>query len=170
MSILHHIHAYFYQHFGDSMYYILGFFLVLSVVAQWRLYEKAGQPGVAAVVPIWNFIVFLRIVGRPANHLWLFLIPVFGQLYMIPKVWIELCQSFGKRSLLDYVLVILIPKVWIELCQSFGKRSLLDYVLVILLNGLYIFNLGMSYDTEYLGPVYGKHIPDNDNHAHPSLA
>jgi signal peptidase I len=145
MSILHHIHAYFYQHFGDSMYYILGFFLVLSVVAQWRLYEKAGQPGVAAVVPIWNFIVFLRIVGRPANHLWLFLIPVFGQLYMIPKVWIELCQSFGKRSLLDYVLVIL-------------------------LNGLYIFNLGMSYDTEYLGPVYGKHIPDNDNHAHPSLA
>jgi signal peptidase I len=145
MSILHHIHAYFYQHFGDSMYYILGFFLVLSVVAQWRLYEKAGQPGVAAVVPIWNFIVFLRIVGRPANHLWLFLIPVFGQLYMIPKVWIELCQSFGKRSLLDYVLVIL-------------------------LNGLYIFNLGMSYDTEYLGPVYGKHIPENDNHAHPSLA
>ena len=145
MSILHHIHAYFYQHFGDSMYYILGFFLVLSVVAQWRLYEKAGQPGVAAVVPIWNFIVFLRIVGRPANHLWLFLIPVFGQLYMIPKVWIELCQSFGKRSLLDYVLVIL-------------------------LNALYIFNLGMSYDTEYLGPVYGKHIPENDNHAHPSLA
>ena len=145
MSILHHIHAYFYQHFGDSMYYILGFFLVLSVVAQWRLYEKAGQPGVAAVVPIWNFIVFLRIVGRPANHLWLFLIPVFGQLYMIPKVWIELCQSFGKRSLLDYVLVIL-------------------------LNGLYIFNLGMSYDTEYLGPVYGKHIPENDNHAHPRLA
>ena len=145
MSILHNIHAYFYGHFGDSMYYIMGFMLLLSVVAQWRLYEKAGQPGIAAIVPIWNFIVFLKIVGRPASHLWLFLIPVFGQLYMLPKVWIELCQSFGKHTLLDHVLVIL-------------------------LNGLYIFNLGMSYDTEYLGPVYGKHIPEDDGQARPSLA
>lgn len=145
MSIFQHLYDFLYFHFGDSMFYILGFVVVLSVVAQWRLYDKAGQPGVAAIVPIWNFIVFLKIVGRPASHLWLFLIPVFGQLYMIPKVWIELCQSFGKRTVLDYVLVIL-------------------------LNGLYIFNLGMSYDTEYLGPVYGKHFPEHGNHPHPSLA
>lgn len=145
MNILHNIHAYFYGHFGDSMYYIIAFMLVLSVVAQWRLYEKAGQPGVASVVPIWNVIVFLKIVGRPANHIWLFLIPIYGQFYLLPKVWIELCQSFGKRTLLDYVLVIV-------------------------LNGLYIFNLGMSYDTEYLGPVYGKHIPATPRHPHPSLA
>lgn len=148
MEMLHHIYNFMYSHFGDSMYYILGFMLVLSVVAQWRLYEKAGQPGVAAVVPIWNFIVFLRIVGRPASHLWLFLIPVFGQLYMIPKVWIEICQSFGKRSILDYVLVIL-------------------------LNVLYIFNLGMSYDTTYVGPVYGRPDPGLEPSARerrPSLA
>ena len=147
MEVLHHIHQFLYFHFGDSMYYILGFIVVLSVVAQWRLYEKAGQPGVAAVVPIWNFIVFLHIVGRPTKHLWLFLIPIYGQFYMIPRVWIEMCQSFGKRTILDYVLVIL-------------------------LNGLYIFNLGMSYDTKYMGPVYGRSIP-LDGHPmkpHPSMA
>ena len=129
------------------MYYIMAFMMILSIVAQWRLYEKAGQPGIAAIVPIWNFIVFLRIVGRPANHLWLFLIPVFGQLYMIPKVWIEMCQSFGKRSTLDYVLVVV-------------------------LNGLYIFNLGMSYDTKYVGPVYGHPEPSSEptRAARPSLA
>ena len=148
MEMLSHIYNFLYSHLGDSMYYILGFMLVLSVVAQWRLYEKAGQPGIAAIVPIWNFIVFLRIVGRPASHLWLFLIPVYGQLYMIPKVWIELCQSFGKRSTLDHVLVIL-------------------------LNGLYIFNLGMSYDTAYTGPVYGRPAPgtqDSNREHSPSLA
>lgn len=131
MSILHHIYYTLYNQFGDSMFYILGFMAVLSIVAQWRLYEKAGQPGVAAIVPIWNFIVFLKIIGRPASHIWLFLIPIYGQLYLLPKVWIEMCQSFGKHSLLDHVLVIV-------------------------LNGLYIFNLGMSYDTKYEGPVYGK--------------
>ena len=67
MEMLSHIYNFLYSHLGDSMYYILGFMLVLSVVAQWRLYEKAGQPGIAAIVPIWNFIVFLRIVGRPAS-------------------------------------------------------------------------------------------------------
>ena len=147
MSILHNIYDSLYNQFGDSMFYILGFMAVLSVVAQWRLYEKAGQPGIASIVPIWNFIIFLKIVGRPAKHLWLFLIPIYGQFYMIPKVWIEMCQSFGKRSMTDYVLVIL-------------------------LNGLYIFNLGMSYDTAYVGPAYGNPDPAREptpKHS-PSLA
>ena len=52
----------------------------------------------------------------------------------------------------------------------FGKRTMMDYVLVILLNGLYIFNLGMSYDTAYLGPVYGKHIPTDNGHTSPSMS
>jgi Family of unknown function (DUF5684) len=118
---------------GDSMYYIGGFLVIIGAVAQWRLYEKAGQKGWACLVPVYNMVVFLRIVGRPASHLFLFLIPIVGQLYFLPKVWIETAQSFGKRSIVDYVLVIL-------------------------LNGLYILNLGMSYDSKYFGPVYGKAI------------
>lgn len=134
MELFNNVHAFFYDRFGDSMYYILGFFVIVSIVAQWRLYDKAGQPGYAAIVPIWNMIVFLKVVGRPASHLFLFLIPVVGQLYFLPKVWIETAQSFGKTSLLDHILVIA-------------------------LNGLYILNLGMSYDTQYVGPVYGRPAP-----------
>ncbi|HEX2617544.1 MAG TPA: DUF5684 domain-containing protein [Flavobacteriales bacterium] len=133
MELLHTIHAFFYDRFGDSMYYIFGFFFIIGIVAQWRLYDKAGQPGWAAIVPIYNMIIFLRVVGRPASHLFLFLIPVYN--------------------------IYLVIKVWIETAQSFGKRSIIDYVLVVILNGLYILNLGMSYDTEYVGPVYGKHVP-----------
>ncbi|HRN37259.1 MAG TPA: DUF5684 domain-containing protein, partial [Flavobacteriales bacterium] len=118
MNILHHIYQFVYGNLGQSLFYILGFLTLFGVVAQWRLYEKAGQPGLASIIPVWNLIVFLKIVGRPANHLWLFLIPFYGQFYLLPKVWIELCQSFGKRTMLDYVLVVL-------------------------LNGLYIFNLGL---------------------------
>jgi hypothetical protein len=50
----------------------------------------------------------------------------------------------------------MIPKVYIELCNSFGKTSLIDYILVILFNGFYILNLGLSYEAHYLGPVYGR--------------
>lgn len=140
MSILHSIQDFImgiYSSFGDSIFVIVILFGFIGIVAQWRLYEKAGQPGIASIVPIWNFIVFLRIVGRPANHIFLFLIPVYGQLYMIPKVYIELCNSFGKRSIVDYVLVILF-------------------------NAFYILNLGLSYDVEYEGPVYGQQaVPAN---------
>jgi len=100
-------------------------------------------------VPVWNVIVFLRIVGRPAVQGFLFLIPIYGQLYFMPKVWIEVCQSFGKRSTLDYVLVIL-------------------------LNGLYILNIGLDYETRYLGPVHGADVPLPPSHKvsrpRPSLA
>lgn len=143
MGLLHHmlhalraLHDYFFVtlELGSTLYYILGFFVVVGIVAQWRLYDKAGQPGWTCLVPIYNMIVFLRIVGRPASHLLLFIIPVVGQFYFLPKVWIETAQSFGKTTTIDYVLVIL-------------------------LNGLYILNLGMSYDTKYVGPVYGRTTP-----------
>lgn len=134
MSILQYIQDFFmgiYSSFGDGIFVIGILFAFIGIVAQWRLYEKAGQPGVASIVPIWNFIIFLRIIGRPASHIFLFLIPVYGQLYMLPKVYIELCNSFGKRSIVDYILVIVF-------------------------NGFYVLNLGLSYDARYEGPVYGE--------------
>lgn len=144
MELLNDIHAYFFGRFGDSMYYILGFFLVIGVVAQWRLYDKAGQPGWAAIVPIYNVIIFLRVVGRPASHIGFFLVPFYNIYFLI--------------------------KVWIETAQSFGKTSLLDYILVVVLNGLYILNLGLSYDTQYVGPVYGRPAPSAPRPLKPSMA
>ena len=118
---------------GDGLFLLGGILAFFGIVAQWKLYAKAGQPGIASIVPIWNFIVFLRIVGRPAKHIFLFFIPVYGQLYMIPKVYIELCNSFGKHSIVDYVLVIVF-------------------------NMFYILNLGLSYEIEYEGPAYGREM------------
>lgn len=132
------IHENLYNQIGVGLYIIIGFTMMIAIVAQWRLYEKADQPGLASIVPIWNIIVFLKIVGRPASHMWLFLIPVYGQLYLMPKVWIEMCQAFGKRTMFDYVLVVIF-------------------------NGLYILNLGLSYDIDYMGPVYGKNIETEKN-------
>lgn len=134
MEWLTNLHDFFYLKMGNALYYALIFMGIIAIVAQWRLYEKADQPGWATLIPIYNAVVFLRIVGRPASHVWRFFIPVYGQFYFAPKVWIEICQSFGKTSMLDYVLVIIF-------------------------NGLYILNMGLSYDTNYQGPVYGKQAP-----------
>lgn len=38
---------------------------VIVIIGQWKVYEKAGKPGWAAIVPIYNTIVLLEIVGKP---------------------------------------------------------------------------------------------------------
>jgi hypothetical protein len=66
---------------------------VLIVASTWKIFSKASQPGWAAIIPIYNFIVWCKIVGRPAWWVLLLLIcfPIF---YII--LCIDLAKSFGK--------------------------------------------------------------------------
>lgn len=128
MELLQSIHNSLYAQMGNGIYVLFAFLFIISAVAQWRLYSKAGHPGWAAFVPGLNLMVMMRIVGRPDSHAWRFLIPGYNVYFII--------------------------RVWIETVQSFGKTSMLDYILVVLLNGIYLFNLAMSYDSVYKGPVY----------------
>ena len=118
----------FYENLSPGVIIVACIMLFIGTIGMWALFSKSKLPGIACIVPVWNVAVFLKIMGRPAWHMLYFLIPVYN----------------------IYFIVV----VWIELCQSFGKTSKLDYVLVILLNGLYVMNLALSYDTKYVGPAY----------------
>jgi hypothetical protein len=49
---------------------------VFIVAAMWKVFTKADKPGWAAIVPIYNVIVMLKIAGRPMWWLLLMFIPV----------------------------------------------------------------------------------------------
>jgi hypothetical protein len=118
----------------NNPHYIMGGFLIILIgaAAKARLFAKGNQPWFAAFVPIWDMIVTLRMVGRPTSHVAYFLVPGFNIYF-----------SF---------------KLLIEIAQSFGKVSIVDYVLVCVFNIFYVLNLALAYNEEYLGPVYGKDI------------
>ena len=40
--------------------------IVVMIAGMWKVFQKAGKPGWVAIVPIYNLIVLLEIVGRPA--------------------------------------------------------------------------------------------------------
>jgi magnesium-transporting ATPase (P-type) len=69
--------------------------IVLLVVSQWKIFSKAGQPGWACLIPIYNMYVLLKIVGKPGWWLVLLLIPVVNLVFVI---WTTnlLSKSFGK--------------------------------------------------------------------------
>jgi hypothetical protein len=66
---------------------------VVIIAAMWKIFSKAGQPGWAAIIPIYNLIVWCKIVGRPAWWvlLWLICFPIFHIILCI-----DLAKSFGK--------------------------------------------------------------------------
>ena len=72
---------------------IAAFFIYVG----WRIFEKANQPGWAAIVPIYNLVVTLQIVGRPMWWIILFIIPVVNFI-MAAVISIDLAKSFGKST------------------------------------------------------------------------
>lgn len=72
-------------------------FIVLMVISMWKIFEKAGKPGWAAIIPIYNIIVLLEIVGRPVWWILLMLIPCVNIVINI-IVCIDLAKSFGKDA------------------------------------------------------------------------
>ena len=71
--------------------------LLLAIISMWKIFTKAGEPGWAAIVPIYNIIVLLKISGKPAWWFILFLIP-FVNIIIAFMVCINLAQNFGKST------------------------------------------------------------------------
>ena len=69
--------------------------VVLMVAAMWKVFVKAGKPGWAALIPIYNLVVLLEIAGKPAWWFILFLIP-FVNFVVIIMLSISLAKKFGK--------------------------------------------------------------------------
>jgi len=69
--------------------------IVLIVAAMWKIFVKAGKPGWAAIIPIYNVIVLLEIAGRP---LWWFLLMLIQlvNLVMFIIVAVDVARKFGK--------------------------------------------------------------------------
>jgi len=69
--------------------------VVLMIASMWKIFTKAGQPGWASIVPIYNLIILLKIVNKPLWWIILFLIPIANFIVLI-LVINELSKSFGK--------------------------------------------------------------------------
>jgi len=111
---------------GLGMAFIFSFFLISSiiwlimVIAHWRLFTKAGQPGWASIIPIFNFYILLKIIGKPSWWLILLFIPVAN---VIIAIWSTnlLAKRFGKDELYTFGL-LLFPYIFYPIL-AFGSAK-----------------------------------------------
>ncbi len=71
--------------------------VVILVVSLWKIFVKAGKPGWAALIPVYNMIVLVEIIEKPIWWVVLLLIP-YVNLVGTLLVSIELAKKFGKST------------------------------------------------------------------------
>jgi hypothetical protein len=98
-----------------------GILAIIGIVAGWKLYVKAGQPGWAILIPIYNIIVFLKIINRPWWWLLLLCIPIVDIVILFIIVF-DLGKSFGKGGAWSFFLLIVLSIIG-YLILAFGKSE-----------------------------------------------
>ncbi len=87
--------------------------VVFFIAAGWRIYSKAGKPGWASLVPIYNIVVMLEIVGKPTWWILLLFIP-FVNFVIAIIIQLALAERFGKSAGFG-VGLILLPIVFVPI-------------------------------------------------------
>lgn len=94
--------------------------IVFAILTMWKMYRKAGKPGWAAIVPIYNYVVLLEIVGRPLWWIILTFIPIVN-IYVSLVVALDLAKSFGRSTAFG-VGNFLVPFITYPIL-AFSKRT-----------------------------------------------
>jgi hypothetical protein len=70
---------------------------VIQAVGKWKIYEKAGKPGWAALIPIYSTIVTLEIIGKPIWWIFLIIFPCTSFIFFIWSTNL-LSKSYGQSE------------------------------------------------------------------------
>lgn len=94
-----------------TMAMLIAFLIMLPLVVfmafvMWRLFTKAGKPGWASLIPIYNTIVMLEIVGKPWWWIFMFMIPFVNWIFII-MFYYEFAKSYGQDVGFTILLLIL---------------------------------------------------------------
>ena len=81
---------------------------ILTIVAMWKLFKKAGKPGWAAIIPIYNIIVMLEIAGMPGWYVLLLLIPIVNVVIAI-LIILRFVKAYGKGTGFGILTIFFAP-------------------------------------------------------------
>jgi signal peptidase I len=110
----------------STSYLLLILFSITTVIGLWKLFSLAGEEGWKAFVPVYNFIVWLKIIRKP--WWWIFLIITPGVNFLM----------FGIMSFL--------------MAKAFNKRSFQDKATAFLIGFVYLPYIAFQKDAKYVGP------------------
>ncbi|MBN2161246.1 MAG: signal peptidase I [Spirochaetes bacterium] len=77
---------------------------ILAIAGMWKVFEKSGKPGWAAIIPIYNLIIIIQIVRKPIW--WIFLCLLIIPIFILAA---DLAECFGKSKVWGVFLLGFFP-------------------------------------------------------------
>jgi len=74
---------------------------VITIIALWRVFTKAGRPGWAAIVPIYNIYTLVKVSGNSGWFTLLYFIPIVNVVIAI-IVALGVAKNFNKSGLFGF--------------------------------------------------------------------
>lgn len=94
--------------------------MVIMIVANWKIFTKAGKPGWASIVPFYNMYTLFEVAGMNGWMFLLLLVPIVN-IVMAIMVYINLAKAFGQSGAFAVGLILLNPIF--SLILAFGKAQ-----------------------------------------------
>ena len=94
---MENFYADYYAHPTPGMSFLSLAIIVLGIVAMWKIFEKAGEPGWAAIIPFYNLYVLFKITWGNGWKFLLLLIPIANIVFAIITM-VKLAKAFGKSG------------------------------------------------------------------------
>ena len=93
---------------------------ILMIISLWKIFKKAGKPGWASIVPIYNIYIMCEIAEKEWWYILLLCVP-FGYIYVMIVLCNGMAKKFGKSG--GFVVgMILLPVVFFPML-AFGKDA-----------------------------------------------
>ncbi len=101
---------------------LLGLVIAVIIIAgMWKIFVKAGEPGWAAIIPIYNLYIICKITAKPIWWLLMLLLCPFVNIVFMILLTVALAKSFGKGGGFAIGLILL-PYVFYPIL-GFGSAT-----------------------------------------------
>jgi hypothetical protein len=105
---------------GGGFMFVMFVLAIFLIIAIWKIFNKAGQPGWAVLIPIYNTYIMLKVSGKPGWWLVLLFIPIVNFVVSI-IVTVALATRFGKGGGFAVGLIFL-PVIFLPIL-AFGSAT-----------------------------------------------
>ncbi len=93
---------------------------VITIIANWKVFTKAGKPGWTSLIPFYNMYQLFEVAGMNGWMFLLLLVP-FVNFIIIIMLNINLAKAFGKDTGFAIGLILLNPIFMLILAFSDAK-------------------------------------------------
>ncbi len=92
---------------------------VIVAIALWKVFTKAGWPGILAIIPVVNIFILVKVAGLSAWFGLLYFVPIANVILAI-IVAFKVGGAFGKGGAFSFFLLFLFPFIG-YLIVGFGE-------------------------------------------------